>query len=232
MRQRVAIYGGSFDPFHLGHLVPTVRAQETFHFDAVYFVPSGRPPHKGDQVLTPATHRFAMVAMATLPFAGFYASDQEVFANSATFTADTVSAFRRRFPAATLYFLLGSDSFSQIQTWHRWHELCDLAHLVVLHRAHMWGEELTRRTPSELLPRLTLVKPFQDVADPAEPTVYLLDHEPFPISATSIRERQSQGQPIRELVPHEVYAYIEKYGLYRPAPQEPAEAPQENNDRP
>lgn len=225
MSQRIAIYGGSFDPFHLGHLVPTVRAQETFRFDAVYFVPSGAPPHKPDQALSPATHRFAMVAMATLPFEGFFASDAEVFATSATYTTDTVTVFRERFPEAILYFLLGSDSFSQIATWERWPELADAAHLVVLHRAHMWGDELRRRTPPELVPRLELITPFQQVPDPTGPTVYLLDHEPFPISATSIRDRQSRGLPIRELVPHEVYSYIEKYGLYRPRTQE-------NDDRP
>jgi len=215
--RRIAVYGGSFDPFHLGHLVPTIRAQETFHFDAVYFVPSGRPPHKMDVELSPATHRFAMVAMATLPYDAFFASDVEVFAGSASYTVNTVRRFRERFPDSILYFLLGSDSFSQIATWERWSELADEAHLVVLHRAHMWGEDLARRTPTELVDRLQMVRPFQRVPDPERQTVYLLDHEPFPISATSIRERLQRGRPIRELVPHEVHSYIAKYGLYRPA---------------
>lgn len=214
MRRRIAVYGGSFDPFHLGHLVPTVRAQETFRFEAVYFVPGSRPPHKQDQTLSPVTHRMAMVAMATLPYERFYASDVEVFADGPTYTVDTVRLFGRQHPDAEFYFLLGSDSFSQIETWQRWRELVDAAHLVVLHRAHMWGDDLRRRIPEELLPRLRLVTPFERVPDPDERTVFLLDHEPFPISATSVRDRQSRGQPIRELVPHEVNSYIEKYGLY------------------
>jgi nicotinate-nucleotide adenylyltransferase len=215
MTQRIAVYGGAFDPFHLGHLVPTVRAQETFHFDAVYFVPAGNPPHKRGEPLTPATHRLAMVAMATLPYETFFASDDEVFATGYTYTVDTVKRYLDRFPDAILYFLLGSDSFSQIATWERWRELVDLVHLVVLHRAHMWGDELRDRVPSELLGRLRLVAPFARVPDPSDHTIYLLDHEPFPISATSIRERQSRGLPIRELVPHEVFTYIEKYRFYR-----------------
>ena len=216
MTRRIAIYGGSFDPFHLGHLVPVVRAQETLHFEAVYFVPAGFPPHKDAAPLTPVTHRLAMVAMATLPYENFFASDDEVFASQPTYSVETVRRLRESFPEATFYFILGSDSFSQIAGWEKWEELVDSAHLVVLHRAHMWGEELEARVPERLVPRLQLVEPFEEVPDPAGQTVYLLNHEPFPISGTSIRNRQSRGLPIRELVPHEVHSYIEKYGLYLP----------------
>jgi nicotinate-nucleotide adenylyltransferase len=216
MTRRIAIYGGSFDPFHLGHLVPTVRAQETFHFEAVHFVPAGSPPHKDAAPLTAVTHRLAMVAMATLPYDNFFTSDDEVFAPQPTYSVETVQRFQARFPDATLYFILGSDSYSQLATWELWEELVDSVHLVVLHRAHMWGEKLEERVPERLLPRTRIVEPFEKVPDPEELTVYLLNHEPFPISGTSIRDRQSRGLPIRELVPHEVYTYIEKYGLYAP----------------
>ena len=215
MTQRIAVYGGSFDPFHTGHLVPTVRAQETFKFDALHFVPAGNPPHKQGEPLTPITHRLSMVALATLPFENFFASDDEVFVNGPTYTVDTVKRYRERFPRAVLYFLLGSDSFSQIATWERWNELVDLAHLVVLHRAHIWGLKLRHRVPEKLRSRLVEVEPFANVPDPTEQTVYLLNHDPFPVSATDVRQRQRQGFPIRELVPHEVNSYIEKYRLYR-----------------
>ncbi len=214
MTRRIAIYGGSFDPFHLGHLVPVVRAQETFHFEAVYFVPAGSPPHKNAAPLTPVTHRLAMVAMATLPYENFFTSDDEVFAPQPTYSVETVRRFRERFADSTFYFILGSDSFSQISSWEMWEELVDSVHLVVLHRAHMWGSELEGRVPKRLISRMQLVEPFEDVPDPVDLTVYLLNHEPFPISGTSIRARQSRGLPIRELVPHEVHSYIEKYGLY------------------
>ncbi len=215
MSQRIAVYGGSFDPFHTGHLVPTVRAQETFQFDAVHFVPSGSPPHKQGKPLTPITHRLSMVALATLPFDRFFAADDEVFVDGPTYTVKTVKRFRDRYPDALLYFLLGSDSFSQISTWESWEELVELAHLVVLHRAHIWGSDLRQRVPEGLRSRMVVVEPFARVPDPTEQTVYLLNHDPFPISATDVRQRQRAGQPIRELVPHEVNSYIEKYRLYR-----------------
>lgn len=215
MSGRIAVYGGSFDPFHLGHLVPTVRAFETFHFEAVYFVPAGEPPHKLAEPLTPVTHRLAMVATATLPYKGFFASDAEVFTRGPSYTVDTVRRYVQLHPDKTVYFLMGSDSFSQIGSWDRWRELVDLVHLVVLHRSHMWGEDLATRIPGEIRDRLRVVAPFEDVSDAETKTIYLLNHEPFPISGTSIRERQRLGLPIRELVPHEVFSYIEKYGLYR-----------------
>ena len=217
MTRRIAIYGGSFDPFHLGHLVPVVRAQETFLFESVYFVPAGSPPHKNVGPLTPVTHRLAMVAMATLPYDNFFTSDDEVFAPQPTYSVETVRRFRERYPDSTFFFILGSDSFSQITSWEMWEELVDSVHLVVLLRAQMWGKELEQRVPVRLLPRLQLVEPFEEVPDPGELTIYLLNHEPFPISGTSIRNRQRRGLPIRELVPHEVHSYIEKYDLYSPA---------------
>lgn len=215
MSQRIAVYGGSFDPFHTGHLVPTVRAQETFQFDAVHFVPAGSPPHKQGEPLTPITHRLSMVALATLPFERFFAADDEVFVDGLSYTVKTVKRFRDRYPGALLYFLLGSDSFSQLSTWESWEELVELAHLVVLHRAHIWGSDLRRRVPERLRSRMVVVEPFARVPDPTEQTVYLLNHDPFPISATDVRQRLRAGQPIRELVPHEVNSYIEKYRLYR-----------------
>ncbi len=224
MSSRIAVYGGAFDPFHLGHLIPTVRAQETFHFDAVYFVPSGNPPHRKGDALTPVTHRLAMVAMATLPYERFFAADDEVFATGFTYTVETVQIYRERFPDSVLYFLLGSDSFSQIGSWERWRELADLVHLVVLHRAHIWGDELETRVPPELVARMRVVEPFESVPDPEDHTVYLLNHEPFPISGTLIRTRQSLGLPIRELVPHEVYSYIQRYGLYQQKGEEGGDA--------
>jgi nicotinate-nucleotide adenylyltransferase len=113
--------------------------------------------------------------------------------------------------------LLGSDSFSQIATWHRWEELVDLAHLVVLHRDTAWGDDLRRSVPAALHPRLRTIAPFAPVADPApgERQIYLLDHEPLPVSGTGLRERLRAGGTIHELVPPEVHRYIDKYRLYR-----------------
>ncbi len=214
--KRIGIFGGTFDPVHLGHLVPAVRALETFHFDALVFVPAARPPHKQGEPLTAFSHRFAMLALATQGYDRFFVSDVELDGDGPTYTVDMLRRLTGRLSARHHYFLMGSDSFSQIGTWHRWEELADLAHLVVLHRATVWNAELRDRVPASLRPRLRRVEEFTEVPDPGagERLVYLLDHEPFPISATHLRERLRRGLTIRELVPPDVHRYIVKYRLY------------------
>lgn len=213
---RIAIFGGSFDPVHLGHLVPTVGAMETFGFSQVVFVPAFDPPHKQGMLLAPFSHRFAMLALATQAYDRFFVSDLELGRPGPTYTVDSLREILQRCRDACVFFLLGSDSFSQIITWHRWEELVDLVHLVVLRRATIWGEELVRKIPEKLQSRLTLVKLFEPVPDPPpkDKLVYLLENQPFPVSASVIRERLQAGQTIAELVPPEVHRWILKYGLY------------------
>jgi nicotinate-nucleotide adenylyltransferase len=214
--RRVGVFGGTFDPVHLGHLVPAVRALETFGLDALFFIPAACPPHKQGESLTPFSHRFAMLALATHPYERFFVSDLELQGDRPAYTVDTVRHFGERCPGEQLYFLMGSDSFSQIRTWSRWEELVDLVHLIVLHRATSWGEALLQRVPARLHSRLRTVEPFAEVPDPParERLIYLLDHEPFPVSATHLRERLRRGRTIGELVPPEVHRYILKYKLY------------------
>jgi nicotinate-nucleotide adenylyltransferase len=214
--RRVGFFGGTFDPVHLGHLVPAVRAFETFRFDALVFIPAAHPPHKLGEPLTPFSHRFAMLALATQPYDHFLVSAIEAERQGPTYTVDTLLTLRERLGAQHLYFLMGSDSFSQIGTWNRWQELVDLAHVVVLHRDTVWGEALEARVPENLRSRMRTIEPFREVQDPEPGSrwIYLLAHEPFPISATHLRDRQRQGLTIHELVPPEVHRYIVKHRLY------------------
>ena len=214
--KRVGFFGGTFDPVHLGHLVPAVRAFEAFRFDALVFIPAAQPPHKLGEPMTPFSHRFAMLALATQAYDRFLVSPIEAERAGPTYTVDTLRLLSGRFAAEQVFFLMGSDSFSEIGTWSRWEELVDLAHLVVLHRDTAWGEELTAKVPAILRRRMRTVEPSVGVDDPegASHSIYLLAHDPFPISATQLRERLRLGQTIHELVPPEVHRYIVKHRLY------------------
>jgi nicotinate-nucleotide adenylyltransferase len=214
--RRVGVFGGTFDPVHLGHLGAAAQAQATFHFDELLFVPAGDPPHKQGEPLTPFAHRFAMLTLATRPFERYLVSDIERQRPGPTYTVDTLRLLRGDRGAGRLRFLMGSDSFVQVTSWHRWDELLDLADIVVLHRVTSWGEELVARAPAAWRPYLEWVVPGALVAEPEvdRPHIFLLDHAPFPVSATDLRRRLRDGEPASHLLPPEVYRYIVKYHLY------------------
>jgi len=211
---KLAVFGGTFDPVHHGHLEPAVAALATFAFDEVVFVPAGKPPHKLAEPRTPFAHRFAMLALATQDHQRFTVSDIELERDGPTYTVDTLLLLRERRPGAALYFLLGSDSFAQIATWHRWEELADLATLVVLHRPSIWGEPMLASVPPPLHRRLRTVAAGSRPPVESRRVVYLLDHPPHPASATAIRDRLRRGETVTGLVPPAVHRYIVKHGLY------------------
>jgi len=214
--RRLGIFGGTFDPVHFGHLWPALRAQRAFAFDRLAFVPAVRPPHKLAAFRTPFHHRVAMLALATQEHEPFVVSDIESEREGPSFTLDTVAALRGRWPAEHSYFLMGSDSFAQLETWYRWDELIERVHLVVLHRDTAWGDDLAARTPVSLRGRIVSVSAGETVPDPAPgpPSIYLLGHEPFPISSTQLRERLCGGGDVSELLPVAVLSYVRKCELY------------------
>lgn len=216
--RRVAFFGGTFDPVHRGHLEPAACALHTFGFDALYFVPAPDPPHKPGIRLTPFAHRFAMLALATATIDAMRVTAIEAERPGPSYTFDTLRALRERIAADDTYFILGSDSFAQISTWHRWRELVDLAHLVVLHREGAWGPTLLPHVPAELTRRLEVVGDGSPVPDPAPGVarIYLLDHRPWPVSATAVRERWQRGEDATALLPPAVARYVAKYRLYDP----------------
>jgi nicotinate-nucleotide adenylyltransferase len=215
--RRIGVFGGTFDPVHNGHLGPAALALATFGFDELVFIPAGDPPHKQGEPLTPFSHRFAMLTLATQADDRLLVSDIERRRRGPTYTVDTLRLLREQHRADRLFFLMGSDSFAQITTWRRWEELAELAELVVLHRATAWGEALTAQAPGLLRRCAETVTPGAPWSGGGarRPRVYLLDHEPFPVSATELRARVRAGRPIDELVPAPVHRYIVKYHLYR-----------------
>lgn len=215
--RRVGFFGGTFDPVHRGHLEPARMAMEALGLDGVVFVPAGSPPHKQGDPVTAFCHRLAMLVLATQDEPGFFVSDLEVERPGPTYTVDSVPLLRAEWPAAQSFFLLGSDSFAQITTWHRWAELVDMIDLVVLHRDTTWGAHMTAEVPGWLAARIVHVTPGHSL--PASvggaPRVLVIEHPPVPAAATELRTRVRQGSAVGDVVPPPVARYISKYGLYR-----------------
>ncbi len=188
---RIAIFGGSFDPIHLGHLVAASEAAEKLDLDKVLFVTAARPPHKTP--VAPPEARHEMVVLATAHDPRFEASRLELDRPGFSYTADTLREARRLYPQAELFFITGADAYREMDGWHEAEALPELAQLVAVTRP---GYPFS-------------IHPF------FQAHVRLLDILDYEVSSTMVRERLRAGRSIRYLVPFEVEGYLAKHGFYR-----------------
>lgn len=216
-RRSVALFGGTFDPIHTGHIAVAHAAQRRFHLDAIHFIPSARPPHKAKLSLTPFAHRYAMVVLACEGHAGFVPSIAEAEMDGATpriyYTIDTVRRFHREHPDDHLYFIVGADQFLELPTWKNYEALLDCCDFIIASR------------PGFKLDALRLVIPPEKLARGAEPdgqtiklrksSIYLLTTVSSHVSSTEIRERLEEHKSVHGLVPDRVEEYIQGQALYR-----------------
>lgn len=201
-RTRVGLFGGTFDPVHLGHLLAAQEAHERLGLARVVWVPACVRPHKNRLVTTSADDRLAMLRAAVGDDPRFEVNDLEIRRGGTSYTIDTVASLRAE-THAEIVLLLGSDSIPELPQWHRVRELLDLCTPAVMARP---GFALTDLEP------LRAVLPAAQVDRVAD---HLLPIPLIEISSTAVRERVAAGRPIRYLVPATVETYIAAHGLYR-----------------
>lgn len=188
----VGIFGGTFDPPHLGHLVAAQDACVTLSLDKFLFVPAAQPPHKVQARVSSAAVRLEMVRAAIADNPRFAVSTIELDRAGPSYTVDTLRQLRTDFPQATLFLLIGVDQVKEFSTWREPDEVARLADIAMLTRG---GEELSAQAG------------FVRKSVP----VTRLD-----ISSTLIRTRIAKHQPVRYLVPSAVHEIIRREGLYLP----------------
>jgi nicotinate-nucleotide adenylyltransferase len=220
--RRIALFGGTFDPIHEGHLAVAHAAERRFRFDEVHFIPAAHPPHKPASELLPFAHRFAMVALACAGESRFVPSLAEANSNSAasgaSYSVDTVRRFQREIcrPGDQLYFLLGADSFLEIGTWKEYETLLGLCDFVVASRPGVSSNALRKVIPQRLVAKRAGDSRSGGSAIPLlRTTVYLLDTVASRVSATAVRHRLDHSRSVHGLVPRAVEDYIIKQALYR-----------------
>jgi nicotinate-nucleotide adenylyltransferase len=189
---RLGVYGGSFDPPHVGHLLVVTDAAEALGLDRVVWVPTATQPLKADGAPAPAALRFAMVEAAVAGVPGFGASAIEIDRGGLSYTVDTLEAFAAEYAGAERFLLIGADSLATFDRWRAPERIVELAQVAVLARASSGG------APAPLRPGMRAV------------TTRRVD-----LSSTEVRERVRAGKPIRGFVPEPVAAIIERAGLYR-----------------
>ncbi len=224
--RRIALFGGSFDPIHNGHLAVARAVDRRFNFDEIHFVAASRPPHKLREHLAPFAHRFAMVALACTEHLHFVPSIAEagddLLGHQLFYSVDTVRHFKHRYhgPCDRVFFLIGADAFLEIPTWKEYETLLGLCDFVVANRPGIRMEALRLVIPPDLLGRqppgaAETAPDVPVIAQLQRTAVYLLDNVSNEVSATEIRRRAHRGQSIHGLVPARVEEYILKQGLYR-----------------
>ncbi len=215
---RVGVLGGTFDPIHLGHIAIAHTSQRTLGLDRVRFVPSGRPPHRTDSPRASGYHRIEMIRRAIAEAAnqetGWEVSDLELQRNGPSYTYDTLAELHREgFTPLQIFFITGADAFADVATWHRYPEVLDAAHFVVVTRPGTTLASLRERLPS-LIPRMMVPADFIETA---ETSIILLEADTPDVSSTDIRRRAGRGESLTGLVPSSVAAYISEQSLYRTA---------------
>jgi nicotinate-nucleotide adenylyltransferase len=228
--RRIAIFGGSFDPIHAGHLAVARAADRRFNFDEIHFIPASRPPHKLKQHLAPFPHRFAMVALACAEHPHFVPSlaeaGEDFSGTQLHYSVDTVRYFRHAYNAYgdRVFFIVGADAFLDIPMWKEYETLLGLCDFVIANRPGIRLEALRLVIPPDLQVGGQAKREKEDelivhatpvVARLQKTTVYLLESVASETSATDIRRKANKGQSIHGLVSARVEEYILKQGLYR-----------------
>ncbi|HET9047503.1 MAG TPA: nicotinate-nucleotide adenylyltransferase [Chiayiivirga sp.] len=207
-----ALYGGAFDPVHLGHLAVARAARDQLDADLA-LVPTGKPSHR-DAACASDRDRIAMLELALIGEPRLHVDRYELDRNEPSYSVDTLAHWRATLGVeAPLALVIGQDAFAGLPTWHRWHELFELAHIVVADRPQ------AQALPSTLTQQIVgrECKDSHRLHQRPAGCVHYLDLPLHPQSSRSIRARCAEGLPLTHWVPQAVADYIARRGLYREA---------------
>lgn len=201
MKKQVGIFGGTFDPIHLGHLMTAELVRDYFQLDQVIFIPAAMPPHKNLNGISDFQHRFHMTELAIDANPNFAISDIEQHRQGPSYSRDTLAELLKVYGDEQEYFfIVGADSVVNLHTWSRPQELLQMCHFIGASR------------PGCLPDQARLQEQFGPLAE----KIHCLETPELEISSTDIRQRVRQGKTIRYLVPDEVAEYIYQEKLYLP----------------
>ena len=213
MRERIGIMGGMFDPVHIGHIKVAVAAQKALQLNQVRLVPCGIPNHR-DLSLCSSLQRLDMLQLAVREYPQLVVDDRELNRPGTSFTYDTVLSLREEFPESGLFFILGIDAFSSLHRWHRWRELFELCHFVVIERpgfAVEFPDELAAQV------RQRSVADNAEVFDKQSGLIFDMEGLDSPVSSSMVRDHVANDYSLEHLLDPAVASYLKRHQLYRKA---------------
>ncbi len=193
---RTAIFGGSFDPPHIGHMKMAEKSRNQFGLERLILLPTGLPPHKNGKLSSDPVHRYEMCRIEADKY-GFELSDYEIFSNKYCYSADTLEHFAEKFSGDELFFIIGGDSINYIDKWYMPERIFAVCSIIVGAR---------EKINMELVDRMRKIY---------DAKIYFTENEIIDISSTKIRENIKAGIPVTGMVSKETEEYINKNLLYR-----------------
>ncbi len=191
--KKIALFGGTFDPVHLGHLIVAEWAWDMLGLDKVFFIPNHIHPFRKRTNITPPEQRLAMLKLALQTYPDFEVSAVELERKGVSYTVDTLEYFHQEYPESELFFLIGADNLQKFDHWKQPERILKLARIVVYNR------DDTNRT-----------------AIPRRSSRFIYLNSPnIKISSTQIRERIKQGHSCKSMLPLNVWQYIEQNSIYK-----------------
>lgn len=202
MIKRLGIFGGTFDPIHMGHLLVAEMARQECDLDKVLFIPAANPPHKSDKHVSPPNYRFEMTELAIKSNPYFQISDIELKRQGKSYTIDTLKDLRKIYSEeCEFWMIVGGDSFRELDTWRNAKELIKLCNFAVYMRPHVSID--------------TCKIQAKKIHGQANSRVLFVEAPMIDISSTDIRDRVAQGKSIRYMVPDAVRKYIIEKRLFK-----------------
>lgn len=212
---RIGILGGTLDPIHLGHVEAARAARAALDLERVVVVPARVPPHRGGEPVASVFQRFAMAALCAADHEWMTLSDDELRAPGPSFTADTLDRLRASgLRPSQIFFITGADAFAEIETWHRYPGVLDLAHFAVVSRPGMPVAALAHRLPALKSRFASPDSSGRGAEAVGQPAVFLVDAATPDISSTEVRRRLAAGEAVTGLVSPAVERHIERHHLY------------------
>jgi len=206
----IGIFGGTFDPIHFGHLHTGFELLQTLHLGELRWIPAGNPGHRAAP-LAEATLRLEMVRAAIVDQPGFVVDDREVRRTGLTYSVDTLGELRREFPQRPLCLILGMDAFLGFESWHRWREVLEYAHLVVAHRP---GWQTPRTGALATLLESRAAKDLDELHATLAGRIRVQAVTQLEISSSDLRAIITSGRDPRFLVPDSVCEIIRRTQCY------------------
>lgn len=220
---RIGLFGGTFNPIHLGHLRAAQEIKNGFNLDQIFLIPAALPPHKTPGVVAGADDRLEMINRALADLSGITVSDVELKRPGPSYTIDTVWYFKQRFADdAMIYLILGLDAFLEINTWKSYVELLAEIALIVMARpdenypnADQGWKIMENFLTSSISGDFELNQSQNCYTSKGKQPIYIRDVKALDISSTKIREKVKLKQSIQDLVPPGVAEFIQLKGLYQ-----------------